>query len=74
MELIDLEKLRSITPQELALLGVTDLAYIKPIRLDKTRNGFALHAADGTTIGFSASQDMALRAARRNNLVPQSLH
>ncbi|MDR0406809.1 MAG: DUF1150 domain-containing protein [Holosporales bacterium] len=74
MEFIDLEKLRSITPQELALLGVTNIAYIKLIRLDKMKEGFSLHAADGTTIGFSASQDMALCAARRNNLIPQSLH
>jgi hypothetical protein len=74
MEFIELDKLRSLTPRELALLGVTDLAYIKPVRLDKAREGFALHAADGRTIGLSASQDMAMRAARWNNLIPQSLH
>ncbi|MDR1267520.1 MAG: DUF1150 domain-containing protein [Holosporales bacterium] len=71
---INVERLRLMTPQELASLGVTDIAYIKPIRLDRKRSGFALCAADGTTIGFSASQDMALRTAHKNNLIPQSLH
>ncbi|MDR0662312.1 MAG: DUF1150 domain-containing protein [Holosporales bacterium] len=74
VEYFSLDQIGAITPQELASLGVANVAYIKPIRLDKERNGFALYAADGTMIGFSASQDTALRAARRNHLIPQNLH
>jgi hypothetical protein len=66
------------------------LAYIKPIGLDEARamgvlipseiqlppgvKLYALHAADGTTLGVTDNWDSAYNAAVQNNFVPLSVH
>jgi hypothetical protein len=66
------------------------LAYIKPIDLDEARamglvvpseiklpanvRLFALHAADGTTLGITDNWASAYSAAVQNNFVPLSVH
>ena len=68
----------------------TRLAYIKPIGLDEARalglvlpseiklprdvKLFALHAADGTTLGITDNWNSAYSAAVQNNFVPLSVH
>jgi len=68
----------------------TRLAYIKTIGIDEARalgvvipseirlpHGvklFALHAADGTTLGITDSWASAYSAAVQNNFVPLSVH
>jgi len=68
----------------------TRLAYIKTIDLDEARamgviipseiklpNGvklYALHAADGTTLGITDTWASAYSAAVQNNFVPLSVH
>ena len=68
----------------------TRLAYIKTIDLDEARalgvvipseirlpqgvKLFALHAADGTTLGITDSWASAYSAAVQNNFVPLSVH
>jgi len=68
----------------------TRLAYIKTIGLDEARamgvvipseiklpNGvklYALHAADGTTLGITDTWASAYSAAVQNNFVPLSVH
>ena len=66
------------------------LAYIKPIGLDEARamglvipseiklpanvKLYALHAADGTTLGITDNWASAYTAAVQNNFVPLSVH
>ena len=66
------------------------LAYIKPIDLDEAKamglvipseiklpanvKLFALHAADGTTLGITDNWASAYSAAVQNNFVPLSVH
>ncbi len=68
----------------------TRLAYIKPIDLEQARamgvlipseiqlppgvKLYALHAADGTTLGVTDDRDAAYNAALQNNFVPLSVH
>jgi hypothetical protein len=68
----------------------TRLAYIKPIGLDEAMalglvipseikfprdvKLFALHAADGTTLGITDNWNSAYSAAVQNNFVPLSVH
>lgn len=66
------------------------LAYIKPINLEEARamglvipseiklprnvKLYALHAADGTTLGITDNWAAAYSAAVQNNFVPLSVH
>ena len=58
--------------QEFARLGMSDLAYIRPVVLE-TGPGFMIHAADGTALGVTPDRDMAFVAARQHGLEPQSI-
>jgi len=67
------EKLRHITPQDFAAMGMQQLAYIRP----GVVNGmtvFTIHAADGTQIGMAPNRDVAFAAVVQNELEPVSLH
>ena len=71
MQLI--EGLRRISQQELGLLGMEDMAYVKPVIVDG-RRAFAVHAADGTEIGIMAYLEVALAAVRQHDMEPVSVH
>ena len=71
MQLI--EGIRKISQQELGLLGMDDMAYIKPVMVDG-RQAFAVHAADGTKIGVMAYLEVALAAVRQHDMEPVSVH
>jgi len=65
--------IRHISQHELGLLGVQDLAYIKPVMVEgKTR--FAVHAADGTEIAVLLDRDVAFATVRQHDLEPMSVH
>ncbi len=66
-------QIRQITPQDLAALGVHDIAYVKP----KTVDGqliFAVHAADGAELAVLPSHETAVAAIKQNDMEPLSLH
>ena len=66
------EKLREMSPQDFALVGMEQLAYIKPSVVNGV-SGFSIHAADGTQIGMAESRDVAFAAAKQYDLEPVSL-
>jgi hypothetical protein len=49
------------------------IAFIKPWVVDG-RPGFAIHAADGTPIGWHENRDVAFAAVRQHDLEPVSVH
>lgn len=67
------EKLRHITPQDFAAMGMQQVAYIRPTLVNGV-TAFAIHAADGTQIGMAPNRDVAFAAVVQNELEPVSLH
>ena len=65
--------LRAISSREFMVLGVKQIAYVKPVALDD-RTAFVVHAADGTPLSVHDDAPDALMTARHNDLVPVTLH
>ena len=66
------EKLYEMSDQDFALIGMQQLAYIKPTVVNGV-SSFAIHAADGTQIGMAPSRDIAFAAVKQHELEPVSL-
>lgn len=63
-----------LTPQAMLLLGVQDMAYVKPLVAADGRKSFAVHTADGTRIAEFADIRVAFAACRQHDLEPVSVH
>jgi hypothetical protein len=63
------EKLRYITPQDFALIGMQQLAYIRPTVVNGV-SVYSIHAADGTQIGIAPTADVAFAAIKQHELEP----
>jgi hypothetical protein len=68
-----LEKLRYISPQEFALLGMQDVAYVKRVVVND-EPAFAICAADGTQVALLADRDLAWATVRQHEMEPMSVH
>ena len=67
------ERLRQLSPDDLAALGIAGVAYVKAVTVDDA-TGYAVHAADGRQIGILPTREAALAAMREHGLEPVSLH
>ncbi len=67
------DKQWNLTDQDLTMLGIEQLAYVKPITV-KGGSLFSVHAADGTEIAVIADRDVAFAAVRQHSLEPVSVH
>lgn len=67
------EKLRHITPQEFALLGMQDLAYVKSVVVDDEAV-FGVFAADGTQVALLPDRAVAFATVRQHEMQPVSVH
>ncbi|HEX6839892.1 MAG TPA: DUF1150 family protein [Stellaceae bacterium] len=67
------QKLRQISAQEFALLGMQDVAYVRRVIVNDEA-GFAIHAADGTEVAILPSRDLAFATLRQHDLEPVSVH
>ena len=67
------QKLRQISAQEFALLGMQDVAYIRRVTVNDEA-GFAIHAADGTEVAVLPSRELAFATVRQHDLEPMSVH
>jgi hypothetical protein len=68
-----IERWKQITPQEFSVLGMQNLAYIKPITVNDNL-AFAIHAADGTPMAVMTEREIAEAAVRQHDLEPVSVH
>jgi hypothetical protein len=66
MRIIDI---RQITTDQLAKLGVSHLAYIKPVTVGG-EDVFAIHAADGTPMAVAPNRELAWGAIIEHEMVP----
>jgi hypothetical protein len=71
--MIGIEKLRHISTNDLAILGMTDVAYVKSA---KGENGivYQIHAADGTPVAIVDQRELAFATVRQHDMEPLSVH
>ena len=65
--------IRHLSAEQLAALGVSHIAYIKPVLVNGMQ-GFAIHAADGTPMAVTDDRDVAIAAIRQHEMFPLSVH
>ncbi|MGH7123435.1 MAG: DUF1150 family protein [Stellaceae bacterium] len=68
-----IERLKSISPREFALLGMDDMAYVKRVVV-KDEAKFAICGADGSQLAVAPSEELAYATIRQNDLEPVSVH
>ena len=68
-----IEQMRQMTTNDLAMLGMQDVAYVKPVVVEGNA-GYAVHAADGTQMALIANRDLAFAVVRQNEMEPVSVH
>jgi hypothetical protein len=64
---------RRMTEQQLATLGVSHIAYVKPVTVNGI-DGFAIHAADGTPMALAGDRSIAVAAILQHEMQPLSVH
>ncbi len=72
-KLKEIERIRHMSSRELALFGMQDLAYVKPVLVDGV-TAFAVHAADGTQVTVLPDREIAQATVRQHDLEPLSVH
>jgi hypothetical protein len=65
--------IRQLSANQLAKLGVSQIAYVKPVIMEGAA-AFAIHAADGTPMAVAGNRDVADAAIRQHEMVPLSVH
>ena len=68
-----IENVRNITVQDLALLGLQDMAYLRALTFDGAE-GFGIFAANGAQLAFAPTRALAELTVREHNLEPVSVH
>jgi hypothetical protein len=64
---------RHMTADQLGALGVSHIAYVKPVIVNGTA-GFAIHAADGTPMALAGDRATAMAAIVQHEMLPLSVH
>jgi hypothetical protein len=65
--------IRHLSADQLAKLGVSQIAYVKPVVVNG-EHGFAIHAADGTAMAIAGDRDVAVAAILQHEMHPLSVH
>lgn len=68
----DAKTVRAMSPQDLAALGLNNLAYVKDIEVDGG-TAFAIFAANGQQLAIMPDREEAIAAAWENGLAPVTL-
>ncbi len=65
--------IRNLTQMQLMQLGVSQVAYVKPVWMDGA-TAFAIFAADGSPMAVAADCDMAVAAIMQHEMLPSLVH
>lgn len=65
--------IRHMSTDQLGALGVSQLAYVKPVVVNGSA-GFAIHAADGTPMALAVDRATAMAAIVQHEMMPLSVH
>ena len=66
-------EVRHITPDQLQQLGLSQLAYVKPVILNGAAV-FAIHSADGAPMAVAEDRDLAMAAIVQHEMIPALVH
>lgn len=69
----ELERIRGLTPQDLLMLGIKNIAYLKDIEIDG-ETAVALFAANGQQIAVMEDRQTAVATAWENGLAAMTVH
>lgn len=69
----NLEAVRAISRQQLATLGLNDVAYVKDVEVDGS-TAFAIFAANGEQLAILPDRATAIAAALENGLATATVH
>ena len=65
--------IRQLSRQELGLLGIEAVAYVKPVFVEGVA-AFAVHAADGSQIAIVLTREAGYAVIHSNGMMPISVH
>jgi len=65
--------IRNLTQAQLMQLGMSQLAYVKPVWMDG-ETAFAIFAADGSPMAVAADCELAVAAIIQHEMVAASVH
>jgi hypothetical protein len=65
--------IRHISIEQLARLGVSQIAYVKPIMMNGAP-AYAIHAADGTPMAVAGDRDVAIAAVHQQEMLATMVH
>ena len=65
--------IRHLSVEDLARLGVSQIAYVKPVMMNGSP-AFAIHAADGTPMAVTGNRDVAISAIIQHEMLPTMVH
>ena len=65
--------IRHLSEGQLAQLGVSQIAYVKPVPVDG-QIAYAIHAADGTPMALTGDQELAFAAIIQHEMIPTLVH
>jgi len=69
----DAVDIRNLTQAQLMQLGMSQLAYVKPVWMDG-ETAFAIFAADGSPMAVAADCELAVAAIMQHEMVPALVH
>src|SRR5215813_3756683 len=69
----NVERIRELTAQDLLMLGIKELAYLKDAEVDG-QTAVGLFAANGQQIAVMEDRQTAVAAAWQNGLAPVTVH
>lgn len=65
--------IRHISIEQLARLGVSQIAYVKQIVMNGAQ-AYAIHAADGTPMAVAGDRDIAIAAVHQQEMLATLVH
>jgi len=65
--------IRHLSTEELARLGMAQIAYVKPVMMNGAP-AFSIHAADGTPMAVAGDRDVAISAILQHEMLPTLVH
>ncbi len=66
--------IRHLTTEQLSALGVSQLAFVKPVTLNSGVRAFGIFAADGTPMAVAEGEDLAIAAIQQHELAALRVH
>jgi len=66
--------IRHLSATQLAQLGVSQMAYVRPVRVNGGEEGFGIFAADGTPMAVAPQRELAYAAILQHEMLPVAVH